>query len=122
MEKGIFHNGLKGQLRDLIVLQLSGNVKDKLCAVVVAHILQLHIQGHMGQIVPDPVGQLPPAKGQLVKTGQSLDCPGYLVGLAVLGQPVDHIQGIVEKMRVDLGLEGSEIRLRKLLGCRLLAV
>ena len=49
-------------------------------------------------------------QGKLVEPGEILygDCD--LVRAALEGHPVDHIHGVVEKMGIDLGLEGIKFR------------
>ena len=76
----------------------------------------------MLQLLLDGVHQLPAAQSQFIKTGQDLDCFRYFLALPGLGQPVNHIQGIIEKMRINLGLKGAEFRHPKLIRSLFLAV
>ena len=122
MEKGIFHNGLERQLGDCVLAQFFRHIHHKGHTIVIPHVLETHIKAYMLQLLLNEVHQLPAAQSQFIKTGQDLDCFRYFLALPGLGQPVNHIQGIIEKMGINLGLKGAEFRHPKLIRSLFLAV
>ena len=108
MQKSIFHNRLEGQLGDRETAKLRRNVCYKVCTVIVTHILELHIKRCVGDLIIDRANKLFLSECQTVKADKCLNRLAYLADLPGSCQPVDHIQGIVEKMRIDLGLQGAE--------------
>ena len=115
VEEGIFHNGLEGELGDCVLTEFFRHIHHKGHAIVIAHVLETDIKAYMLQLLLNGVHQLPAAQGQFIKTGQGLDGFGYFLALPGLGQPVNHIQGIIEKMRINLGLQCAEFRHPKLI-------
>ena len=99
------------------MVKLRRNVRNKFRTVVVAHVLKLHIKGYMGHFIMDCTDQIPAPKSQAVEAGKSLDGFRYFFALPGLGQPVDHIQGVIEKMGIDLCLEGAKFRDSQFGGC-----
>ena len=75
---------------------------------MVAHILELHVDGYMLQLSCNGRDSLFAAQGQLIKTGKTLHCVTDLIGLSLQCHPVDHIHGVIKKMWIDLCLEGIE--------------
>ena len=95
MKEGIFHNGLEGELGDRVLTDFFRHIHHKGHAVVIPHVLETHIKAYMLQLLLDGVHQLLAAQGQLIEAGQGLDRLRDLLALSGLGQPVNHIQGII---------------------------
>ena len=116
VKDGIFNDRLQGELGDLIFHQLVRDIRHKGDAVVIAHILQADIDGDMLFLLGDGADALFAAQGQLIKPGKILYGAAYLVCASLLGKPVDHIHGIIEKVGIDLCLQRIEFRDAQLLG------
>ena len=76
---------------------------------MIAHILQVNIDGNMFFFLGDSTDSLFTTKCQLVESGKTLHCVTDLRGTSLLGHPVDHIHGIIKKMGIDLSLQGIKL-------------
>ena len=115
MENGIFYGGLERELGDLVIHQLIGNIGDKGNLVVIAHILKADVDGNMLFLTGDRADAVLFAQGELIEPGEILHGCRDLVRTTLERHPVDHIHGVVEKMGIDLGLEGIKFRNAKIL-------
>ena len=106
VENGVFQNGLEQELDDLKLLQLFGNLRGEVELVKIADIVhineggsaaQLRLKGGLPPVVPDMVAQ------KLAKGGD-----GFGQGVLILpgGIAGKYIERVVDKMRIDLILQG----------------
>ena len=112
----VLNDRLEGQFWDRVLEQIIRNIDQKIYGVMKTHILQLDVDRNMLQFICYGAEALLSAQRQLIKTGQLLDRRGYILGAALLGQPVDHIHCIIEKMWIDLGLQRIKFRYPQILG------
>ena len=111
MVKSIFHDGLQKQLQDIAVSDLIRNIDLIFHDIAVSGLLDLKISFDMLLLLTerDPVGtgrQTDPEK-----VAQGACQPDDFFRLPGFGFPHDGIKCIVEEMRIDLGLQGAQLRL-----------
>ena len=116
MKDGVFYDGLQGEPGDGERVQLIGKINDELYGIVEADVLQIYIERSMlSFLFYGGVGHVL-AQGQFVETGQFLDCFTDFLRLSGQGHPVDGVHSVVEKMRVNLSLEGIDFCDSQLIG------
>ena len=109
---GVFHNGLENEPGNPLVqhglVDLSFHHKPLPQPLLDNVQIGVHIAQFLPQVdLPPPV----PVKGRVQHGGQSLDHGRDPLVVGNPGLPVDDLQSIIEKMGVDLALQGLDLRL-----------
>ena len=109
MVYGIFHHRLKHQLDDLLLQDFFFHMDFKFHFILIPHLLYGQITpgivnfpfyGHQFILVADALPKQP---------GQGRGHEHHLFCFPALRHPDNGIQGIVQKMRIDLGLQGLQL-------------
>ena len=110
MIEGVLHQGLQGDLGDPVGIKFRGDIYLIVQDILVADLLDLQIAAGMAQLFLDGNVVLSFIKAGPEETGQGSDQADDLVFLFRFRQPDDGVQGIVEEMGIDLGLEQLQLR------------
>ena len=112
---GVLHQRLQDQLVHPQRKQLLRHVDFVVQLVLVAHLLDVEVAAHVIHLVREGDDLPAPAQADAEQAGQRAHQPHDLVGLVLLRHPADGIQGVVEEVGLDLGLQGADLGLTLLL-------
>ena len=106
----VLNHRLEDKPGDQTVHQLAGQVHVHRQPLAVPLLDDVEVGVHIGHLLRQPhLGTALPVQGSVQHGGQGLNHLGCLHIPAHPGLPVDDLQGVVEEMGVDMGLEGFDL-------------
>ena len=115
VEQAVFDDRLQNQLHDRVVGDIRRDLGDELHVAAAAEVCQLHEEAHVLHLVAQRQKVAAVAQAEPVEARELHDdVHGFLVA-ARHGFPGDHVQRIVEEMRVDLRLQGAQLHVLEVL-------
>ncbi len=110
MQNRILHERLQNNIQTRQRTQFFRNLDLKMNRIVIVEFLDIDIDLYMLHLFTDADQILAVVQTQPVKTGQIPRDLFDILRLIVHGDPVDQIQCIVQKMRIDLCLQNTKLR------------
>ncbi|MNC40851.1 hypothetical protein D3C75_895910 [compost metagenome] len=115
MDNGIFHKRLQSQLGDIKLHHIRRGLDGIIQPLPPAELLNLQVAGNMLQLFFDSDKAVSIGEPDAEHLPHQLQNPAQLILSRFNGHPVQLIQHVIQKMGIDIGLEGLDLRLPLLL-------
>ena len=110
VDDGVLDDGLQDDFDDGALLHPRLHIPFGAHPVLKAHVLYLHIEPGVLEFVRQGDDLFAPAQRKTVEPGQGVHHAAYFRHIVGDGGAVDEVQGIVEEVGVDLGLQGLQLQ------------